>query len=74
MQNGATLRHALRKQDYELPRVSDDVQHSEKMRNSLLELQISCSTSRAMPAKNAAHINARRRLKQLDNVRIVDAT
>ena len=35
MQNRATLRNALRKQDYELPGVSNDMQRSETLRNSL---------------------------------------
>jgi len=35
MQNRSTLRNALRKQDYELPGVSNDMQRSETLRNSL---------------------------------------
>jgi hypothetical protein len=35
MQNRATLRNALRKQNYELPSVSNDMQSSETLRNSL---------------------------------------
>ena len=44
MRNHATLRNALRKPNYELPSVSNDMQSSETLRNSLgFELQISCS-------------------------------
>src|SRR5438552_6465730 len=44
MQNCATLRNAPRKRDYELPSVSNDMQSSETLRNSLgLNLQISRS-------------------------------
>ena len=35
MQNRATLRNALRKRNYELPSVSNDMQSSETLRNSL---------------------------------------
>ena len=35
MQNRATLRNALRKRNYELPSVSNDMQSSEMLRNSL---------------------------------------
>ena len=35
MQNRATLRNALRKRNYELPGVSNDMQSSETQRNSL---------------------------------------
>jgi hypothetical protein len=35
MQNRATLRNAPRKQNYELPGVSHDMQRSERLRNSL---------------------------------------
>ena len=35
MQNHATLRNALRKRNYELPSVSNDMQSSATMRNSL---------------------------------------
>jgi hypothetical protein len=35
MQNRATLRNALRKRNYELPSVSNDMQSSEVLRNSL---------------------------------------
>jgi hypothetical protein len=35
MQNRATQRNALRKQNYELPCVSNDTQSSETLRNSL---------------------------------------
>jgi hypothetical protein len=35
MQNRATLRNALRKRNYELPSVSNDMQTSETLRNSL---------------------------------------
>jgi hypothetical protein len=35
MQNRATLRNALRKRNYELPGVSNDMQSSETLRNSL---------------------------------------
>jgi hypothetical protein len=35
MQNCATLRNALRKRNYELPRVSNVVQSGETLRNSL---------------------------------------
>jgi len=35
MQNHATLRNALRKRNYELPGVSNDMQSSETLRNSL---------------------------------------
>src|SRR5438105_7998892 len=44
MQNCATLRNAMRKRNYELPSVSNDMQSSETLRNSLgLNLQISRS-------------------------------
>jgi hypothetical protein len=35
MRNRATLRNALRKRNYELPSVSNDMQSSETLRNSL---------------------------------------
>jgi hypothetical protein len=35
MQNRAILRNALRKQNYELPNVSNNMQSSETLRNSL---------------------------------------
>jgi hypothetical protein len=35
MQNHATLRNALRKRNYELPSVSNNMQSSETLRNSL---------------------------------------
>ena len=35
MQNHAILRNALRKRNYELPSVSNDMQSSEVLRNSL---------------------------------------
>ena len=35
MQNQATLRNALRKRNHELPGVSNDMQSSERLRNSL---------------------------------------
>ena len=35
MQNRAILRNALRKQNYELPSVSNNMQSSEPLRNSL---------------------------------------
>ncbi|PYK14646.1 MAG: hypothetical protein DME64_09815, partial [Verrucomicrobia bacterium] len=35
MQNSAILRNAVRKQNYELPGVSNDMQSSETLRNSL---------------------------------------
>jgi hypothetical protein len=35
MQNRATLRNAMRKRNYELPGVSNDMQSSETLRNSL---------------------------------------
>jgi hypothetical protein len=35
MQNRATLRNALRKRNYELPSVSNDMQRSETLRHSL---------------------------------------
>jgi hypothetical protein len=35
MQNCANLRNALRKRNYELPSVSNDMQSSETLRNSL---------------------------------------
>jgi hypothetical protein len=35
MRNCATLRNALRKRNYELPGVSNDMQSSETLRNSL---------------------------------------
>jgi hypothetical protein len=35
MQNRATLRNALRKRNYETPSVSNDMQSSETLRNSL---------------------------------------
>ena len=36
MQNRATLRNALRKRNYESPSVSNDMQSSERLRNSLV--------------------------------------
>jgi hypothetical protein len=35
LQNRASLRNALRKRNYELPSVSNDMQSSETLRNSL---------------------------------------
>ena len=35
MQNRATLRNALRKRNYQLPSVNNDMQSSETLRNSL---------------------------------------
>jgi hypothetical protein len=36
MQNRTTLRNALRKRNYESPSVSNDMQSSERLRNSLV--------------------------------------
>jgi hypothetical protein len=51
------------------------MQSSETLRNSLVLNYKSAALSQLSYAgKNAAHINARRRLKQVANVRSVDAS
>ncbi len=51
MQNCATLRNAMRKRNYELPSVSNDMQSSETLRNSLGLNYKSAALPGAMPAK-----------------------
>jgi hypothetical protein len=69
MQNRSTLRNALRKQDYELPGVSNDMQRSETLRNSL-----GLNYKSAALCRPKMRRTLRRSLKQVANVRSVDAS
>jgi hypothetical protein len=52
MQNRATLRNAMRKRNYELPGVSNDMQSSETLRNSLgLNYKSAALPTELIPAK-----------------------
>jgi hypothetical protein len=69
MQNRAILRNALRKRNYELPGVSNDMQSSETLRNSLGLNYKSAALPAELYRQNAAHTNARRRLEQVANLK-----
>jgi hypothetical protein len=58
LQNSAILRNALRKRNYELPSVSNDMQSSETLRNSLGSNYKSAALPLSYAGKSAAHIKA----------------
>jgi hypothetical protein len=74
MQNYAMLRNALRKRNYELPGVSNDMQRSETLRNSLGLNYKSAALPAELCRQNAAHTNARPRLKQVAGLTNVSAS
>jgi len=73
MQNSATLRNALRKRNDELPSVSNDMQSSETLRNSLGLNYKSAALPTELCRQNAAHINAHRRLEQVAKITLNSA-
>ena len=75
LQNCAILHNAVRKRNYELPGVSNDMQNSETLRNSLgLNYKSAALPTELCRQKNAANINARRRFEQVANARSVNAS
>jgi hypothetical protein len=73
LQNCAILRNALRKRNYQLPTVSNDMQTSETLGKPLLLNYKSAALPAELCRQNAAHINAHRRLEQVAKITLNSA-
>jgi hypothetical protein len=65
LQNCATLRNAMRKRNYELPGVSNDMQSSETLRNSLgLNYKSAALDQVSYTGKNAPELSVESQQRQ----------